>query len=31
MLVRPGSTHAIQQAGDGDLVLLIAYPATPKD
>ena len=26
MLVRPGSTHAIQQAGDADLVLLIAYP-----
>ena len=26
MLVRPGSTYAIQQAGDADLVLLIAYP-----
>lgn len=26
MLTRPGSTHAIRQAGDEDLVLLIAYP-----
>ena len=30
MLTRPGSTHAIQQAGDDDLVLLIAYPATAR-
>ena len=29
MLVRPGSTHAIQQAGDDDLVLLIAYRTAP--
>jgi lysophospholipase L1-like esterase/quercetin dioxygenase-like cupin family protein len=28
MLTRPGSTHAIQQVGDGDLVLMIAYPVT---
>ncbi|WP_372017773.1 GDSL-type esterase/lipase family protein [Pseudoxanthomonas sp. 10H] len=27
MLTRPGSTHAIQQVGDEDLVLMIAYPA----
>ena len=26
MLTRPGSTHGIQQRGDEDLVLLIAYP-----
>ncbi len=25
MLTRPGSTHAIRQTGDADLVLLIAY------
>ncbi len=29
MLTRPGSTHAIRQTGDEDLVLLIAYPAAP--
>lgn len=29
MLTRPGSTHAIRQTGDEDLVLLIAYPAMP--
>jgi lysophospholipase L1-like esterase/mannose-6-phosphate isomerase-like protein (cupin superfamily) len=27
MLTRAGSTHAIQQAGEDDLVLLLAYPA----
>lgn len=26
MLTRPGSTHAIEQVGDDDLVLLLAYP-----
>ena len=31
MLTRPGSTHAIEQVGDEDLVLLIAYPtSTPE-
>lgn len=30
ILVRPGSTHGIQQRGDEDLVLLIAYPSKPK-
>jgi len=30
MLTRPGSTHGIQQRGDEDLVLLIAYPSKPK-
>lgn len=29
MLTRAGSTHAIEQAGEEDLVLLIAYPARP--
>ena len=33
MLTRPGSTHALQQTGDEDLVILITYPkpvnATP--
>jgi quercetin dioxygenase-like cupin family protein len=29
MLTRPGSTHAIEQVGDEDLVLLLAYPVTP--
>jgi lysophospholipase L1-like esterase/mannose-6-phosphate isomerase-like protein (cupin superfamily) len=28
MLTRPGSTHAIEQQGEGDLVLLLAYPAS---
>jgi lysophospholipase L1-like esterase/quercetin dioxygenase-like cupin family protein len=26
MLTRPGSTHALMQAGDDDLVILLAYP-----
>ena len=30
MLTRPGSTHAIEQQGDEDLVLLIAYPASTR-
>ena len=30
MLTRPGSTHAIEQRGDADLVLLIAYPASTR-
>jgi len=30
MLTRPGSTHAIEQVGEEDLVLLIAYPARPR-
>lgn len=25
MLARPGSTHALRQAGDEDLVLLLTY------
>lgn len=29
MLTRPGSTHAIEQTGTDDLVLLLAYPAAP--
>jgi len=28
MLTRSGSTHAIEQQGDEDLVLLLAYPAS---
>jgi len=28
MLTRPGSTHALQQAGEDDLVILLAYPKT---
>jgi len=28
MLTRPGSTHAIEQVGEEDLVLLIAYPSS---
>ena len=28
MLTRPGSTHAIEQAGEDDLVILLAYPVT---
>lgn len=31
MLTRPGSTHAIQQAGDGVLELLIVYPSVDTD
>ncbi|MEO8671540.1 MAG: cupin domain-containing protein [Tahibacter sp.] len=30
LLTRPGSTHAIQQSGDDDLVLLICYPTSPR-
>ncbi len=30
MLTRPGSTHAIEQAGDADLVLLIMYARVPR-
>ncbi|AKC86701.1 GDSL-type esterase/lipase family protein [Pseudoxanthomonas suwonensis] len=30
MLTRPGSTHAIEQVGEDDLVLLIAYPVDPR-
>ena len=30
MLTRPGSTHAIEQQGDAELVLLIAYPASTR-
>ena len=30
MLTRPGSTHAIRQDGDGDLVLLIMYAKKPQ-
>ena len=26
MLTRPGSTHSLMQAGDEDLVILLAYP-----
>ena len=29
MLTRPGSTHAIRQTGDADLILLITYPKKP--
>lgn len=29
LLTRSGSTHAIRQTGEEDLVLLIVYPATP--
>jgi len=29
MLTRPGSTHAIEQSGDEDLVLLIVYAKSP--
>ncbi len=29
MLTRAGSTHALQQAGDDDLVILLAYPKKP--
>ena len=28
MLTRPGSSHALQQAGEDDLVILLAYPKT---
>jgi len=28
MLTRPGSTHAIEQVGEDDLVILLAYPVT---
>ncbi|MBD9370889.1 GDSL-type esterase/lipase family protein [Xanthomonas sp. XNM01] len=30
MLTRPGSTHAIEQTGEADLVLLLAYPAAVR-
>lgn len=31
LLTRPGSTHALQQVGEEDLVVLLAYPtATPR-
>ncbi|GAB3511366.1 GDSL-type esterase/lipase family protein [Pseudoxanthomonas daejeonensis] len=30
MLTRAGSTHAIEQVGEEDLVLLLAYPASPR-
>lgn len=30
MLTRPGSTHAIEQVGEEDLVLMIAYPAAAR-
>lgn len=30
MLTRPGSTHALQQAGEGDLEILIVYPNAPS-
>ena len=30
MLTRPGSTHAIEQVGEDDLVLLLAYPASSR-
>jgi lysophospholipase L1-like esterase/mannose-6-phosphate isomerase-like protein (cupin superfamily) len=30
MLTRPGSTHALQQAGEGDLEILIVYPSAPQ-
>jgi quercetin dioxygenase-like cupin family protein len=29
MLTRPGSTHAIRQTGDTDLILLITYRKKP--
>ncbi len=30
LLTRTGSTHALQQVGDEDLVVMLAYPATPS-
>lgn len=30
LLTRPGSTHALQQVGDEDLVVMLAYPAAPQ-
>lgn len=30
MLTRPGSTHALQQVGEDDLVVMLAYPAAPQ-
>ena len=29
LLTRAGSTHALQQAGEDDLVVMLAYPSTP--
>ncbi|WP_369978116.1 GDSL-type esterase/lipase family protein [Xanthomonas bundabergensis] len=30
LLIRPGSTHALQQVGEDDLVVMVAYPAAPQ-
>lgn len=30
LLTRPGSTHALQQVGEEDLVVMLAYPAAPQ-
>lgn len=30
MLTRPGSTHAIEQVGEEDLVIMLAYPASVR-
>ena len=30
LLIRPGSTHAVQQVGDEDLVIVLAHPPTRR-